>query len=37
MVTMLVLGENGIKVLTYLVGSILKIYFQRKEVNNEKG
>lgn len=36
MVTMFVLGENGIKVLTYLVGSILMIYYQRKEVSNER-
>ena len=36
MVTMFVLGENGIKVLTYLVDSILMIYYQRKEVSNER-
>lgn len=33
MVTMFVLGKNGIKVLTYLVGSILMIYYRRKEVS----
>lgn len=31
MVTMFVIGENGAKMLTYLVGFILRIYFQRKE------
>lgn len=32
MVIMLVFGENGTKVLTYLAGFILMIYYQRKEV-----